>query len=154
MLPKLPDITLVTWQIEKIISPLSQDFRSLKECCLLTWYGMCFQTMCVRQRYRVMANFNEAMWNLFLQGLKTLFLHSYTTKGYQTWQCGDLLWEASTDKVTSSFDYEIVQDNLKHISTVRVSMAIRLVRMVTYFEGLLPIELLDRLVMWFCKITW
>ena len=33
-------------------------------------------------------------------------------------------------------------------------MTNKLSRMVTYLEGLLPIELLNPLVMWFCKITW
>ena len=44
------------------------------------------------------------MWNLAFWSLKT-YHHNYNAYGYQTCQSNDILWEASTHKVTWTFDH-------------------------------------------------
>ena len=47
-----------------------------------------------------------------------------------------------------------VTEENHYISTTRVPMATKLDKMITYFDGLLPIKSHDSLITWSCGITW
>ena len=51
--------------------------------------------------------------------LKSLYLCYHNPYGLQTWEDGDLPWEASTRKVTCPFDYVVLRDymtNYNHLT--------------------------------------
>ena len=52
------------------------------------------------------------MWSLNLQALKTFYLYCSKICSHQTWQGGDLLLGASTDKVTLPFDHVVVRHHM------------------------------------------
>ena len=69
---------------------------------------------------------------------------------YQTWQDGNLHWWAPAQKVTWNFDHIVLQvyvTNWNHyISITTVPMAIKLGKMMTYFEVLLSMISHDALI--------
>ena len=60
-------------------------------------------------------------------------------------------------KTLYNTDHAILQghmtNNNQYISTIRVPMATRLGRMITFLDGLLSIKSDDPLILWSCKIT-
>ena len=111
----------------------------------------------VLEKKAEMAGWSESIWNL-LQELKTLYLHFHNDYGYQTWLGGDLPWETPTHKVTWPSDHVVLQDHLinesHYISIIRVYMATKLDRIVTYLNGLLLLYTSDSLITCSCYITW
>ena len=111
----------------------------------------------VLEKKAEMAGWSESIWNL-LQQLKTLYLDFHIDYGYQTWLGGDLPWETPTHKVTWPFDHVVLQDHLinesHYISIIRVYMATKLDRIVTYLDGLLLLYTSDSLITCSCYITW
>ena len=76
--------------------------------------------------------------------LKSLYHHYYSAYGQQTWQHDNLPCWALAYKVTWVFDqvalrYHVTNWN-HYVFTIRVPMAKKLSRMVTYLNGLLPIK--------------
>lgn len=77
--------------------------------------------------------------------------------GHQTWQGDDLLFEASTNKISQSWSMWSSEDEwqIENIYlTNTLPMATKLGRVMTYREGLLLIKLPGHLITWSCKITW
>ena len=102
---------------------------------------------------------NMIFWTLglvrSLDKLKLLNLHYHSVYGYQTWRYGNFLWWAPTFKFKRLFDHMILQDRAtNYIFIIKVPMATRLGRMVTYLRRLLPIKSHDPLNTWSCKIAW
>ena len=102
-----------------------------------------------------MMDWNNSIWNLPIQSLKTLHLHYQSAYGHQTWQGGDLPLGASTYKVTWLCDHIIFWINAANcISTIRVPMAIEFHIIVTYRDGLPLIKSNGNWIMWSLKIRW
>ena len=59
-----------------------------------------------------MADWNECMWNLALQPLKTSYLHFHKTYHHQNRQGGVLPWEVLIHKITWPFDYVVFQGHV------------------------------------------
>ena len=93
------------------------------------------------------------MCNVSLQPLKT-YLRCHNTNGHHTWQGGDLPREPSTHKLTLHFYHVVLLYHMTknlYIYTAAMLIAAKL-RMVTDFEGLLPIKSHDPLITWSYKI--
>ena len=105
-----------------------------------------------------MADLSESMWNFPPQQLKILYLHYHNAYGHRTLKAGDLPRGARTHKITWLFNHVVLQDYMTNLipynSTTRVAMTTILGRMVTYLDGLLPIQSHDPLIMWSCEIMW
>ena len=110
--------------------------------------------MCFRDKQRILVS----MWNLALQPLKTLQLHYLNAYVHQDWQCGHLTWGAFIHKVIWPSHHMVFRDHVKaksyYIFTTRVPIAIKLGKMVTYLEGLLPIKSHGPFITWSWEITW
>ena len=95
-----------------------------------------------------------ALWSL--DKLKPVSLHYQSSYSHQTLQDGNLLWCAPTHKFTWPLFHVVLQDHMTnenhYISTARVPMTTKLVRMVNYLDGLLPLKSHHPLIMWSCKI--
>ena len=90
--------------------------------------------------------------------LKPLYLHYHIAYGHRSWWDGSLSWMVPNHKVTQHSVYVVLQShttNKNHfISSIRVPMATRIGRMVTYFERLLTIKPFFALIKWSCKVKW
>ena len=96
-------------------------------------------------------------WSCKITWQKPLYLHYHCVYCHQTWQDGDIHWQAPNHKVTQSFDHVVLQGhgtnkNL-YISTT-VPMATGLGRVMTYLDGLRPLKSHDPLITWLCEIMW
>ena len=103
-----------------------------------------------------MAEWSESMWNLALEPLKTLYLHSHNAYGHKldrvvTYRERLLpknhiaLWSPSLGRS---------RDKPKNITFTRLHKATKLGRMVAYLYGLLLIKSQDPLIKWSYEITW
>ena len=90
--------------------------------------------------------------------LKLLYLHYHSAYEYQVWLDGAIPSGTPIHKVIWRFDFLVLQGNVTnenhYISTTRVTIATKLGRMITYFDGLLPITSHDTLISLSCEITW
>ena len=85
-----------------------------------------------------------------------IYLHNqFGAYGYQTWEDFNLLWWAPVHKVIWCFDHLVLEDNVTkqnhNILHTKVPMTTKLDRIVTYFEGLLPIKSFDAFTIWLVK---
>ena len=87
-----------------------------------------------------------------------IYIHYHNAYGHLTWHSYDLLWEAFTNKVTSSFDDVILRDNVtneKHyISTIIMSLTTKRGRMVKCSEELPPMTSHNNLILWSFEVMW
>ena len=89
---------------------------------------------------------------------ENLYRHFYKTYDHQTWEAGTSTGVDSNETNQAVLVTSLRQNrvaNLKHyISTVRVPIATKLGRMITYLDGFLPEKSHNPLIMWSCNITW
>ena len=89
---------------------------------------------------------------------KPLYLYYQSAYGRQSWQDGNLTWQAPTYKVTWPFDHMVLQGhetNKNHFMfTTIVPLATKLGTMITYLDRFLPLKSHDSLITWSYEITW
>ena len=90
--------------------------------------------------------------------LKTLYIQYHNAYGHQAWQGGYIQWGASFHKVKRPFDHVALQglmtDKIRYISTTKMTVAMKLGRVVTYKGELPPIKSQDPLILRSYKVTW
>ena len=119
------------------------------------------------RQLRTMRSFHPSilsiLWSRSLakphEKLNMLFLHFTKTNNHQTWQNGDLLWAASSQKVTWPCHRVVLKSyitNQKHYisSATMLIMTTKFSRVVTYLEDLLPIKSHEPFITWPCEIMW
>ena len=87
---------------------------------------------------------------------KNRYFHFCKTYDHQIWQAGTSAgFDSHETNQVGACDVikSRSRDKLKHISNIRVSMAFKLARMLTYADGFLPMNWQDHLITWSCKIT-
>ena len=135
----------VTWQI-KYISLLPQGLWPLNLVITITGFH---------------AKSYTTLWTLghtrILDKLNTLYLFYYKDSGHWMGQGGDLLWEASTNKITQLFKHVVFWDHVtkqkRFICTTTMPEATKFSGVVTFVEGLPSIKLHDHLSKWLCEVT-
>ena len=84
--------------------------------------------------------------DLALQQQQTSYLNYHNAYGHQTWQGIDLSWGSPTNKITWPFDHVVLQyhvTNQNHYNstgTTKVAAANKRWRMVSSFDGFLPMN--------------
>ena len=77
---------------------------------------------------------------------------------HQSWQDGNLTWQAPTYKVKWPFDHMVLQGhetNKNHFMfTAIVPLATKLGTMITYLDRFLPLKSHDSLITWSYEIKW
>ena len=90
--------------------------------------------------------------------LNLFYFHYQSNYSHQTYQYDSLLWWPRTHNVTWALYLVVLWGHVTnwnhYISTTRVSIAAKLGRMITYFDGLLPIKSFDPLITWPYEMTW
>ena len=89
---------------------------------------------------------------------KPLYLFYQSAYGLQSWQDGNLTWQAPTYKFTWPFDHMVLQGhetNKNHFMfTSIVPLATKLGTMITYLDRFPPLKSHDSLITWSDEITW
>ena len=88
--------------------------------------------------------------------LKPIYLQYHSAYSHQSWYNGDIPWRAPNYKVIQRSNHVVLEghmtDKNHFISTTRMPMISKFVRMIVYLHGLLPIKLHDPLITCPCKI--
>ena len=132
----------ITWQAKTIISSLSQHTTKIGR--MVTY----LEGHTMLQSRGFAKSFDKR---------KSLYVYYQSTYGYQTWQNGDILWEASNHKVILRFDHVLFQSHVIEKSLYihnQSGYPYKIGRMLTYLDEFLPIKSHHPLITWSCKITW
>ena len=89
-------------------------------------------------------------------GKPKTYLYYCSAYEYQALQGGDLPWQAPSIIVTSPFNHMILLQhvtNKKYIFMAAIPMTTTPGKMVTYYEELPLLELLDPSATWFCEVN-
>ena len=77
--------------------------------------------------------------------LQLLYLYYYSAYDHQTWHYGDYFWGSPSHNVTRPFGQVVLQGHvinwISYISTTTRPTTIKLGKVVSYYKGLLYIEL-------------